>query len=114
MEQILRAHDHNQLQFWEVYSGTANLAAAMRKKGYVIFTFDLTNGWDFTKGQHRRDFYRLYYSAAPDFVWLAPPTPLHPHSSTGRSTTSRKRPRGTYTPEIYKQHTPTTDAAPQA
>ena len=73
MEQILRAHDHNQLQFWEVYSGTANLAAAMRKKGYVIFTFDLTNGWDFTKGQHRRDFYRLYYSAAPDFFWLAPP-----------------------------------------
>ena len=73
VESILRAHDRKQLQFWEVYSGSGNLAKAMQKRGYHVQTFDLSNGWDFTQTQHRRQFMRLFYQVLPDYVWLAPP-----------------------------------------
>ena len=36
VESILRAHDRKQLQFWEVYSGSGNLAKAMQKRGYQL------------------------------------------------------------------------------
>ena len=39
------------MQFWEIYS----------------------NGWDSTKPSHQRDFIHLFYHAAPEVIWIAPP-----------------------------------------
>ena len=72
-DEVLAAHDSRQMQFWEIYSGNANLATAMAKKGYKIKIFDILNGWDFTKPSHQRDFIHLFYHAAPEAIWIAPP-----------------------------------------
>ena len=54
-DEVLAVHDSRQMQFWEIYSGNANLATAMAKKGYKVKTFDILSGWDFTKpGSHLR------------------------------------------------------------
>lgn len=44
VEQVLRAHDRNTKQFWEVYSGSGHLSQAMQALGYQVRTFDLNNG----------------------------------------------------------------------
>lgn len=72
MEQILRAHDGNKLQFWEVYAGSGNLAEAMKRRGYEVKTFDINNGWDFTLASHRRALLKLQYEQMPDLIWIAP------------------------------------------
>ena len=73
MDNVMKAHDGKILQFWEVYSGEARLAEAMQKKGYLVQTFDLFNGWDFTRADHRTAFSKLQYETCPDMMWLAPP-----------------------------------------
>ena len=72
-DEVLAAHATRKMQFWEIYSGNANLATAMAKKGYQVKTFDLLSGWDFTKPSHQRDFIHLFYHAAPEVIWIAPP-----------------------------------------
>ena len=73
IEQALRAHDRDNKQFWEVYSGSGYLSKAMQNLGYQVRTFDLNNGWDFTIHGHRKKFMKLLRQECPDFVWLAPP-----------------------------------------
>ena len=73
VEQALRAHDRDNKQFWEVYSGSGHLSKAMQNLGYQVRTFDLNNGWDFTIHGHRKKFMKLLRQECPDFVWLAPP-----------------------------------------
>ena len=73
MDNVMKAHDGKILQFWEVYSGETRLAEAMQKKGYLVQTFDLFNGWDFTRADHRTAFSKLQYETCPDMMWLAPP-----------------------------------------
>ena len=70
VDRILHFYDKGVKQFWEVYAGQSNLSRAMSDLGS---TFDLTTGWDFTKGHHRREFFKLLRKVCPDFVWLAPP-----------------------------------------
>ena len=73
VEQALRAHDRDNKQFWEVYSGSGHLSKAMQNLGYQVRTFDLNNGWDLTIHGHRKKFMKLLRQECPDFVWLAPP-----------------------------------------
>ena len=47
--------------------------AKAAKKGYQVKTFDVLKGWDFTKTSHQRDFNHLFYHAAPEAIWIAPP-----------------------------------------
>ena len=73
VDRVLKAHEDQRLQFWEVYSGEARLATAMQRKGYIVQTFDLHNGWNFCRADHRTAFNRLQYEISPDMLWLAPP-----------------------------------------
>ena len=73
IEATLQAHAEHRMQFWEIYAGDANLASAMQAKGYVVRTFDIRSGWDFTNPKHQRELIKLYYLTSPDVIWLAPP-----------------------------------------
>ena len=44
---------------WEVYSEHGELSREMRRRGYVVVSFDYYNGWDFDKAAHRRAFFNL-------------------------------------------------------
>ena len=72
-ERILHFYEKGVKQFWEVYAGQSNLSRAMANLGYEVTTFDITSGWNFEKGHHRREFFKLLRKVCPDFVWLAPP-----------------------------------------
>ncbi|CAK9032272.1 Copia protein, partial [Durusdinium trenchii] len=61
IEATLQAHAEHRMQFWEIYAGDANLASAMQAKGYVVRTFDIRSGWDFTNPKHQRELIKLYY-----------------------------------------------------
>ena len=73
VEQALHAHEQGKRIFWEVYSGSGNLSAAMAAEGWVAQCFDINNGWNFEDSSHRREFIKLLDVTCPDFVWFAPP-----------------------------------------
>ena len=73
LEQALLAHQRNKKVFWEVYSGSGNLAATMAAEGWEVMCFDLHHGWNFELAAHRREFLQLQQQVCPEFVWLAPP-----------------------------------------
>ena len=73
IEQSMVAYKKRRKVFWEVYSGSAGLAAAMQAFGWTVRTFDLNNGWDFELPSHRRRFLELQDEECPDAVWWAPP-----------------------------------------
>ncbi|CAE7831349.1 unnamed protein product, partial [Symbiodinium microadriaticum] len=72
LEAAYRASDENCALFWEVYSGSGNLSAAMRQYGFQTRTFDLPE-WNFEDASHRRSFFDLLEKEMPHIVWLAPP-----------------------------------------
>eukprot|EP00435_Cladocopium_sp_Y103_P020900 s3002_g5.t1 len=78
LEQALLAHQKNKKMFWEVYSGSGNLAATMAAEGWEVMCFDIKNGWNFELAQHRREFLQLQQQVCPKFVWLAPPCTVWP------------------------------------
>ena len=41
------------MQSWEIYAENAILATKMQELGFKVRTFDLLNGWDFTKPAHQ-------------------------------------------------------------
>ncbi|CAE7942423.1 RE2 [Symbiodinium necroappetens] len=57
--------------FWEVYSGSGNLAKAMAKRGFCVRTFDLPE-WDFRILSHRKAFRVLLEQERPHIVWMTP------------------------------------------
>ena len=72
LESAYRASDESCAIFWEVYSGSGNLSAAMRQYGFQTRTFDLPE-WNFAAANHRRAFFELLEKEMPHIVWLAPP-----------------------------------------
>ncbi|CAE7693968.1 RE1, partial [Symbiodinium necroappetens] len=72
LESAYRASDESCAIFWEVYSGSGNLSAAMRQYGFQTRTFDLPE-WNFEAASHRRAFFELLEKEMPHIVWLAPP-----------------------------------------
>ena len=72
LEAAYRASDERCALFWEVYSGSGNLAAAMREYGFQTRTFDLPE-WNFEDASHRRAFLEKLEREMPHIVWLAPP-----------------------------------------
>ena len=78
LEAAYRAAETTQATFWEVYSGSGNLASAMAARGFQVRTFDLPD-WDFEKPRCCREFMELLDAEMPHVVWLAPPcTPWSP------------------------------------
>ncbi|CAE7540759.1 GIP, partial [Symbiodinium necroappetens] len=78
LEAAYRAAETTHAMFWEVYSGSGNLAAAMAARGFQVRTFDLPD-WDFEKPRCCREFMELLDAEMPHVVWLAPPcTPWSP------------------------------------
>ena len=53
LEQALLAHQRNKKVFWEVYSGSGNLAATMAAEEWEVMCFDLHHGWNFEIASHR-------------------------------------------------------------
>ena len=49
LEQALMAHQKNKKIFWEVSSGSGNLATTMEAEGWEVMCFDLQHGWNFLK-----------------------------------------------------------------
>ena len=72
LEAAYRAAETTQATFWEVYSGSGNLSAAMAARGFQVRTFDLPD-WDFEKPRCCREFLELLDTEMPHVVWLAPP-----------------------------------------
>jgi len=73
LEQALMVHQKNKKIFWEVSSGSGNLATTMEAEGWEVMCFDLQHGWNFELALHRREFLQLQEQVCPEFVWLAPP-----------------------------------------
>ena len=73
IEAALQAHDRGRKLFWEVYSGSGQLAATMESWGWEVQRFDYDTGWDFEDSLHRREFLHMLNLLCPDFVWYAPP-----------------------------------------
>ena len=72
LEQALMAHQKNKKIFWEVYSGSGNLATTIEAEGWEVMCCDLQHGWNFELALHRREFLQLQEQVCPEFVWLAP------------------------------------------
>ena len=72
LESAYRIADVDQATFWEVYSGSGNLSAAMRDLGFNVKSFDLPE-WNFEDRGHRRAFFEMMDKEMPHVVWLAPP-----------------------------------------
>ncbi|CAE7901478.1 GIP [Symbiodinium sp. KB8] len=72
LESAYRAAETSNATFWEVYSGSGNLSAAMAARGFQVRSFDLPD-WDFEKPKCCRDFLELLDSEMPHVAWLAPP-----------------------------------------
>ena len=73
IDQALHAHERGRKVFWEVYSGSGNLADHFSRQGWEVMKFDYDSGWDFDDAMHRREFHHLQSLLCPEFVWFAPP-----------------------------------------
>ena len=58
--------------FWEIYSGTGNLAEEVEKHGFECRTFDLPE-WNFESAKDRQRLLDLLDYERPEIVWFAPP-----------------------------------------
>ena len=57
--------------FWEVFSGSGGLAAAMAENGFEVQIFDEPE-WNFDLPDHRKAFLEKLEAERPHVIWLAP------------------------------------------
>eukprot|EP00438_Fugacium_kawagutii_P011914 Skav221382 [mRNA] locus=scaffold7016:18304:23637:- [translate_table: standard] len=74
LQQAKDVSGSKKIVIWEVFAGKGNVTMKLQQKYPYVEAqrFSLTDGWDFKRADHRRQFLKKLREEEPDSVWLSP------------------------------------------